>query len=95
MSARKLSIVRSNTFRGACGASADGALVALTATLALAFGVGLVALAETAGVDAVGSGSDLQAAATKPQAINVQPARHAIVAVAARRVNEQREGDES
>jgi len=95
MSARKLSIVSSNTFRGACGASTDGAPVALTAALALARGAELAALAEAAGVDVAGSGSDLQAAATKPQAINVHEARRGIVAVTARPGNEKRGGDES
>jgi hypothetical protein len=55
----------------------------------------LAALAETAGADAVGSGSDLHAAATKPQTTISQGARHAIVAMAARPVNERRVGDES
>ena len=95
MSARRLSIVSSSTFLGACGASALGALGALTAGLTLARGAGLAALAETAGLAAVGSGSDLQAAETKPQATNSHGARHAIVAMVARPVNEGRVEDES
>jgi len=90
MSARKLSIVSSNTFRGACGASADGALVGLTATLALARTAELAGPAETTGVAALGSGSDLQAAETKPQATNIHEARHAVVAAAAQRAIETR-----
>jgi len=74
MSARKLSIVSSSTFSGACWTSADGALVAPTATLALARGAELAALAEAAGAEGVGWGSDLQADAAKPQVSNVHDA---------------------
>jgi len=73
MSARRLSIVSNNTLRGACGASAVGALVALTTALALGRGAASAALADGAGL-AAGSGSDLQAAETKLQATNIQDA---------------------
>jgi len=82
MSARRLSIVSNKTFRGACGASAVGALVALTTATALALARGAVAAALADGDGfAAGSGSDLQAAETKPQATNIQDACRAMFAV--------------
>jgi len=79
MSARKLSIVSSKTLRGACAASAVGALVALTTALALARGAAAAGLADAAGFTA-GSGSDLQATETKLQATNIQDACRAMFA---------------
>jgi len=91
MSARRLSIVKSSTLRGARAASAAGAAAAALATRGAALRAG-AGLAEPAGSGAGASEFVLHAATAKAPASSAQPARRAVFRVGAQGANGKRRG---